>query len=148
MRRRILHQAIGSLIRTSSQPATRTTSCTLATLFKTKRSEASLSPSPAQGMHTSIRMHKYTICHSSLARYGQSICRTHIQPTHAFIYPSVCIRIYAGSDTSASLRPRMPKSRPVCLPLAAAAACHRPTQCSRPLFAFSPPIRPQSPYTR
>lgn len=127
VRRRISHQAIGSLIRTSSQPATRTTSCTLATLPKPKRSEASLSPSPAQGMHTCIRMH--TICHlSALPTSNQSVALISINHMSDSIerYLTACTPGESDMSTVPLCLPKPPiPTRPPPLTSHAAAACHQ-----------------------
>jgi hypothetical protein len=100
VRRRILHQAIGSLTRASSQPATRTTSCTLATLpaclVCSKRSKVMPPPCPAQGMHTCMMYpipDAYDLSSFSLAVCNQSICRAHIQPSHVLIIRTVSSRV-------------------------------------------------------
>jgi hypothetical protein len=153
VRRRISHQAIGSLIRTSSQPATRTTSCTLATLSKTKRSEASLSPSPAQGMHTCIRMH--TICHLSLATSNQSVAliSNHHMSESFERYLSACtpkaqVKVtclparQSAQILTSPVRRRLPLTRPVI-----SSSQPSPMQPAANRLLPSPTIRPRSPST-
>jgi hypothetical protein len=153
VRRRISHQAIGSLIRTSSQPATRTTSCTLATLSKTKRSEASLSPSPAQGMHTCIRMH--TICHLSLATSNQSVAliSNHHMSESFERYLSACtpkaqVKVtclparQSAQILTSPVRRRLPLTRPVI-----SSSQPSPMQPAAIRLLPSHPIRPRSPST-
>jgi hypothetical protein len=158
MRRRISHQAIGSLIRTSSQPVTRTTSCTLATLSVClvcpKRSEVMPPPCPVQGMHTMYPIpDAYDLSSFSLAvccavtAINQSICRAHIQPSHVLIFRTVSIRIKVTClcvPLPAQFRSVTPS---VCLPSAVVLSSNQPNAAGRyspsPLpSARDPPLHP------